>query len=169
MISWLKASSLGPYLAWVRIGAIALAVAIVFGAGWATQGWRKDAAHAESLRVIDAEYIAALKDSEARRAKTAAAYAEIDVRLHKELTDAQNDNEKLRADVDAGGKRLLVRARCSTSDPADTSGRSPGVGDGASAVLDPAARRDYFALRSNILITEKKLEACQGLLRKGLE
>lgn len=147
MLAWLKASPLGPYLAALRIGAIVLAIGLVFGAGWTAQGWRKDAAHAEKIAEIDAAKDTAIAEAEARRQRVAAAYAHLDAQHYQEMTDAQADNDRLRADLAAGRKRLLVRAACPAPAAMPPGAGAPGVGDAAAPELRGDAVEAYHDLR----------------------
>lgn len=88
---------------------------------------------------------------------------EIDKKYAQELSDAREEIEGLRADVDAGNKRLRVKAICPASVP--TAASAPGVDDAAGAELDPIARQDYFALRERVILTEKRLAGLQDYVK----
>ena len=71
--------------------------------------------------------------------------AELDARYTKELADANETIESLRADVSAGRKRLQVAATCAKP----TTGASS-MGDGESPRLTADAELNYYRLRSGI-------------------
>lgn len=158
---------------WRGYAAAALAGALAAGsAAWTAQGWRYGADIAkmrsdESDRVSEAQRQA--REIVQRRY---AAVGEINERNAKAewaayggLRSAQIEDDGLRADVDAGRQRLLVRADCPTAHGGVSgAGAAAGVGDGARAELDPAARSDYFALRAGIRKLTAQLQACQARL-----
>ncbi|AZV94499.1 lysis protein [Pseudomonas sp. S 311-6] len=155
----------------LRYGA-AVAAGMLLAA--APLSWRHDAAIAK-LERQQATAMAAQSADAAQRLQAAheelaarqTEWAETEARLYGELRNAENDNESLRADVDAGRRRLLVRAACPASSVTglpDTS-TAAGLGHGATDELDPAARPAYFALRSGIERVTAQLEACQARLQ----
>lgn len=154
----------------IRYGAAAVAGMLLAGL---PLSWRHDAAMAR-LEAQKATAMATQSADAARRLKAAqddmdkrqAVWAITEADLYRKLRNAENDNESLRADVDAGRRRLLVRATCPASSVTglpDTS-TATGLGHGATAELDPAARPDYFALRNGIKRVTAQLEVCQSRL-----
>lgn len=77
--------------------------------------------------------------------------------------DAQEQNETLRTDVDAGTKRLRVSAVCPAGVPA-TSATASGNDEGA-AELAASSRPAYHALRRQLTDTELALEGLQDYVR----
>lgn len=155
---------------WKGYAATALACALVAGGGvWKVQSWRSAAKIAE-MRSDESDRV-----SEAQRQareilqRRYAAVGEINERSAKAewaayggLRSAQIEDDGLRADVDAGRQRLLVRADCPTAHGGVSgAGAAAGVGDGARAELDPTARSDYFALRAGLQRVTAQLAACQ--------
>lgn len=90
--------------------------------------------------------------------QTLAARDALDRKYVRDIADAKNENDSLRAAVNAGASRLLVRATCPKLP--NTAGTS-GLDDGASAELTADARQDYFDLRAQIITTEKQLAGLQ--------
>jgi len=86
--------------------------------------------------------------------------AELDRKHTEDLTHANAELEELRRRVGSGRQRLLVKASCPDSRVSATAGAA-GLDDGATAELDPAARQDYFALRSQLIRTEAALAGLQ--------
>lgn len=167
--------SIGTALIGWRGYAVALVVggAVAGSAAWTAQSWRYGAEIA-GMRADEAGRV-----SEAQRqAREILERRYADVGLINErnakaewaayggLRSAQLEDNGLRADVDAGRQRLHVRAACpATGGGVPPAGAAAGVGHGARAELDPAARSDYFALRAGIRQMTAQLEACQARLR----
>lgn len=84
----------------------------------------------------------------------------LDAKYTKELSDAKETIDQLRADVASGAKRLSVRARCM---PKAT--RSSGVDDGGSAELSGDSRQDYYDLRSKLATSDKMTRGLQEYIR----
>ncbi|EGI16292.1 bacteriophage lysis protein [Escherichia coli M605] len=92
--------------------------------------------------------------------------AALDAGYSRELADAKAENNALRADdVAAGRRRLRVRAVCPTVS-ADKTAIASGVTDAASPGLTDAAQRDYFTLRERIATSEKMIQGLQEYIRK---
>ncbi len=159
---------------WKGYTAAALTGALLAGgAAWTAQGWRYGA------------QIAGIRADQAHRAAESQRYArEILQRRYAEVSEinernakaewaaygglrsAKTEDEGLRADVDAGRRRLHVIATCpATSERVSEARGAAGVGHGTRPELDSAARSDYFALRAGIQQVTAQLEACQARFR----
>lgn len=90
------------------------------------------------------------------------AVAAIDIKYTKELADAKSENERLRADIANGTKRLQLNATCSKPVPKTTGPAS--VPDDASARLTNAAERDYLSLRERIGIATSQISGLQDYI-----
>ncbi|HDL6856605.1 TPA: lysis protein [Yersinia enterocolitica] len=90
------------------------------------------------------------------------AVAAIDIKYTKELADAKSENERLRADIANGTKRLQLNATCSKSVSKTTGPAS--VDDATSPELTPAARRDYIDLRERIGIATSQISGLQDYI-----
>ncbi len=101
----------------------------------------------------------ALADAQQRQRDVAA----LDAHYTKELSDAKSENERLRADVDAGRRRLRINARCPQA-LHDATG-TPGVDDAGAAELTPDARRTYYRLRDELVTSDKMLRGLQNYVR----
>lgn len=77
--------------------------------------------------------------------------------------DAQEQNETLRTDVDAGTKRLRVSAVCPAGVPATAATASST--DEGTAELAASSRTAYFALRRQLIDTELALAGLQDYVR----
>lgn len=93
--------------------------------------------------------------------------AALDEKHTQELTNARNENKDLQRAVDAGNKRLLVKATCSAAVPAATD-RSAGAGlaDAGAAELSADARSDYFTLRDQLALSRQMILGLQDHLQK---
>ena len=151
------------------------AAAVMFGAGaaWFVLGAFHDRELAERGRdqaeqVADAQRLAReiLQQRHAVVAEINERNARAEWAAYGGMRNAQVEDDRLRADVDAGRQRLRVHATCAAAGggvpPAGAAAR---VGDGARPELDPAARSDYFALRAGIRQLTAQLQACQARLR----
>lgn len=87
--------------------------------------------------------------------------AERDKKHTQELKNAQDQNQRLRADVADARQRLLVRARCPAV-PAETG--AGGLADAGAAELDPDARQDYFTLRDQLAMTRQQVLGLQDYI-----
>jgi len=84
--------------------------------------------------------------------------AQLDKKYAQELTDAKIENDKLRADIESGTKRLRVNATCK---PVSSTAKSSSMDDAASPRLDDAAQRDYLNLRERIGTATKQIAGLQ--------
>ena len=100
---------------------------------------------------------ATIKDMQTRQRDVAA----LDAKYTKELADAQAENDRLRADVVAGKRRLQIAATCSRD---ETTGAS-GLVDGSSPRLTADAELNYWRLRDGIATVTKQLTGLQEYVR----
>jgi len=100
---------------------------------------------------------ATITDMQTRQRDVAA----LDAKYTKELADAQAENDRLRADVVAGKRRLQIAATCSRD---ETTGAS-GLVDGSSPRLTADAELNYWRLRDGIATVTKQLTGLQEYVR----
>ena len=100
---------------------------------------------------------ATIKDMQTRQRDVAA----LDAKYTKELADANAENNRLRADVVAGKRRLQIAATCSKD---ETTGAS-GLADGSSPRLTADAELNYWRLRDGIAAVTKQLTGLQEYVR----
>ncbi|PPS50642.1 lysis protein [Citrobacter braakii] len=117
----------------------------------------------EKKRADDAEQSlslanATITDMQTRQRDVAA----LDAKYTKELADAQAENDRLRADVVAGKRRLQIAATCSRD---ETTGAS-GLVDGSSPRLTADAELNYWRLRDGIATVTKQLTGLQEYVRE---
>lgn len=91
------------------------------------------------------------------------AVAAIDIKYTKELADAKSENERLRADIANGTKRLQLNATC-PKPVSKTTGPSS-VDDVTGPELTPDARQNYFHLREQLVTAEKQILGLQEYIR----
>ncbi|HEI6738505.1 TPA: lysis protein [Yersinia enterocolitica] len=90
------------------------------------------------------------------------AVAAIDIKYTKELADAKSENERLRADIASGTKRLQLNSTCPK--PVSKTTGPASVPDDASARLTNAAERDYLSLRERIGIATTQIAGLQDYI-----
>lgn len=144
-----------------RVTAILIAVLIasLFGLTYyhyRVQSLNRDVAE---LSKVAKQQQATLDQIETQRQAVAA----IDIKYTKELADAKSENERLRADIASGTKRLQLNATC-TNPVSKTTGPAS-VPDDASARLTNAAERDYLSLRERIGIATTQIAGLQSYIR----
>ncbi|HGD3530363.1 TPA: lysis protein [Enterobacter roggenkampii] len=100
---------------------------------------------------------ATIKDMQIRQRDVAA----LDAKYTKDLADAKAENDRLRADVVAGKRRLQIAATCSKDGTPGTSG----VVDGSSPRLTADAELNYWRLRDGIATVTKQLTGLQEYVR----
>jgi prophage endopeptidase len=88
--------------------------------------------------------------------------AELDIKYAKELADAKSENDRLRADVESGTKRLRVNATCKAPNTSATSS----MDDATTAELTPDARQNYFSLREQLATSEKQILGLQEYINR---
>ncbi|EPE8811648.1 lysis protein [Yersinia enterocolitica] len=138
---------------------IAVLVASLFGLTYyhyRVQSLNRDVAE---LSKVAKQQQATLDQIETQRQAVAA----IDIKHTKELADAKSENERLRADIASGAKRLQLNATC-TKPVSKTTGPAS-VPDDASARLTNAAERDYLSLRERIGIATTQIAGLQSYIR----
>ncbi|WP_423242569.1 lysis protein [Yersinia enterocolitica] len=137
---------------------IAVLVASLFGLTYyhyRVQSLNRDVAE---LATVAKQQQATLDQIETQRQAVAA----IDIKHTKELADAKSENERLRADIANGTKRLRFNATCSK--PVSKTTGPASVPDDASARLTNAAERDYISLRERIGIATSQINGLQAYI-----
>ena len=130
-----------------RVTAIisALVICIIVCLSWAVNHYRDNAITYKAQRDKNVRELEKANATIADMRKRQRDVAELDARYTKELADANETIESLRADVSAGRKRLQVAATCAKP----TTGASS-MGDGESPRLTADAELNYYRLRSGI-------------------
>ena len=151
---------------WLILGALVASLALFGGGYWkghhdadqsATVAEQADRINRQAA-TIEAERKA--RQAAERKADKLAATGE---KYQKELADAKDETDRLRAAADAGRLRFTIHGVCPGGMPGAA---KSGPGDtGTVCLLTPEARRSYFDLREGIRATESKLRGCQDALR----
>ncbi|HDL8133266.1 TPA: lysis protein [Yersinia enterocolitica] len=137
---------------------VAVLIASLFGLTYyhyRVQSLNRDVAE---LATVAKQQQATLDQIETQRQAVAA----IDIKYTKELADAKSENERLRADIANGTKRLQLNATCSK--PVSKTTGPASVPDDASARLTNAAERDYLSLRERIGIATSQINGLQAYI-----
>lgn len=150
----------------------AAAIAITFGAGWTANGWRMGskldafkAQQSEAVAAANASALALQKTLDNERDGKAKELAAIDGKYTGQLKEANDETNRLQRCIDNGtcGLRInTIRTACPSAVPGTSAAAS--VDSGAGTELAPAARQDYFSLRSGLNRQRAKLAACQESL-----
>lgn len=148
---------------------VALLVAIACFATWKVDAWRYGkelasltAVHQADLTTISNAAAAQVRQALEKQQVTQKALAELDAKSTKEKASDLAENERLRADVAAGDRRLRIAGRCSTSssDLPDTTSTAR-LDDGSTVELAGAAGRTVFDIRAGIIKDRAALKGLQ--------
>jgi prophage endopeptidase len=149
------------------------ALLVAFAAGWAGNGWRMgeqlavvEKAHSDTLGEISRAAARQVSDQLDARVQLEQRLAGLDSTKHKELINAQDENERLRrlySGADAERKRLRIEARIAANDRvvSDTAGAGS-VGNGASVELSERAGSAVWNIRGGMISDRAKLAYLQG-------
>ena len=158
---------------WRWIGLAVLVGCSIFST-WKVDAWRYgkqladlSASHQADLTTISNAAAAQARQALERQQATQKALAELDSKATTEKAHALAENEKLRADVAAGDRRLRIAGRCS----ADSSNLSyttsaARLDDGGTVELAGAAGRTVFDIRAGVIKDQAALKGLQQYVRE---
>lgn len=158
---------------WRWIGLAVLVGCSVFST-WKVDTWRYgkqltdlSASHQADLTTISNAAAAQARQALERQQATQKALAELDAKATTEKAHALAENEKLRADVAAGDRRLRIAGRCSASSSnlPDTSSTAR-MDDGSTVELAGAVGRTVFDIRAGIIKDRAALKGLQQYVRE---
>ena len=141
---------------------------------WKVDAWRYgkqladlSEAHRADLAAISNAAAAQAHQALEKQQATQKALAELDAKTTKEKANALAENERLRADVAAGDRRLRIAGRCSASnsDLPDTTGTTR-LDDGGTVELAGVAGRTVFDIRAGIIKDRAALKGLQEHVRE---
>lgn len=175
MSAWLK---LVPSWAWLA-GAWVLSLVLVGGAQQVRVGLaqveaaaavasmeRQAATHEHTLGEIARAAARQLQAQQEQRQALELRLGALDAKEHKELTDAQAENDRLQrlyAGADAERKRLRIEARIAANDRVVSDTASAGsLGNGASVELSERAGSAVWNIRGGMISDRAKLAYLQG-------
>lgn len=171
------------YRAWVIACAAVVLLAVGAGIGWSLNGWRlsgqvaeaktetanERTAHQADLATISNAAAQQVRDALAKQQDAQQKVAGLDRRHTEELTNANAENNRLRARLATGG-RVRVVGSCpaaTTAVPAAGTTTGPTRVDDAGAVeLAPAAGRNVLNIRAGIIADQAALKALQQYVRE---
>lgn len=137
-----------------------LLVAIVV-AGRLADYYRDNYLHALEKQTEYANLAQSRLDAITTMARQQQEVAALDAKYTRELNSAKRENERLRADVVAGHRRLRIQgARC-VPNAAATSG----MGDGAAIELNRGAGQIVFDIRAGVISDQQKLRFLQAYVK----
>ena len=157
-----------------KLAVVLLVMAIACFSAWKVDAWRygKELASLSAAHQSDLSAIANAASIQVRQAldkQQAAeqARADLDARTTKEKAHALAENERLRADVAAGDRRLRIAGRCSadSSNLSDTTSTAR-VDDGGTVELAGVAGRTVFDIRAGIIKDRAALKGLQEYVLK---
>ncbi|HFN0053762.1 TPA: lysis protein [Yersinia enterocolitica] len=137
---------------------VAVLVASLFGLTYyhyRVQSLNRDVAE---LTTVAKQQQATLDQIETQRQAVAA----IDIKHTKELADAKSENERLRADIANGTKRLQLNATCPK--PVSKTTGPASVPDDAGPRYDAEFERNYLNLRERIGIATSQINGLQAYI-----
>ena len=144
-------------------------VVIACVATWKVDAWRYGkelasltAAHQADLTTISNAAATQVRQALEKQQATQKALAELDAKATTEKARDLAENERLRADVAAGDRRLRIAGRCSTSssDLPDTTNTAR-LDDDGTVELARAAGRTVFDIRAGIIKDRAALKGLQ--------
>ena len=141
---------------WKSAVAIVLAAALVWwieGLRWDADVSKLKAAHTAELKKISDQAVIDLTNQKKRTEAAQTALAALDAKHTKELADEQAKNDRLRADVAAGTRRVrIAAANLATCELVGSSTTGTGgVGDAAQVELSGAGGRVVLDLRASAI------------------
>ena len=148
---------------------LVLLVVIACVATWKVDAWRYGkelasltAAHQADLTTISNAAATQVRQALEKQQATQKALAELDAKATTEKARDLAENERLRADVAAGDRRLRIAGRCSTSssDLPDTTNTAR-LDDDGTVELARAAGRTVFDIRAGIIKDRAALKGLQ--------
>lgn len=150
-----------PYVVALLIGAVGAWM-------WQANSYGKIIADSNASHQTDLTNIANAGAAQVRQAldkqqHAEQALADLDQKSQKEKTDGLAENEKLRADVAAGTRRLRIAGSCRASGgnvPGTASAAS--LGDAGAVELSTASGRTVFDIRAGIIADQAALKALQS-------
>jgi len=168
------------YKSALQIGVVMALVAALLGGGFAA-GWQWQAAkgtaalatadslHAHALGEITRAAAGQQQRQQQRANELQQQLSELDNKHYAEMTDVQQDNNQLAADLAAAKQRLSVRIANPTAGASGvpSSGAAPGMGNGAGARADihPATAASLIRVTARADECRSRLTALQDWAR----
>src|SRR5471032_904158 len=156
-----------------------LSIVLAFVAGvalaWWIEGLRWDAdvsklksTHTAELKKISDQAVVDLTNQKKRTEAAQTALAALDAKHTKELADEQAKNDRLRADVADGTRRVrIAAANLATCElVGNSTTRTGGVGDATQVELSGAGGRAVLDLRASVIKDNEVIQYLQGYIEQ---
>lgn len=156
---------------WLVLAALALATSL----GWWIEGLRWDAdvskleeSHTAALKKQSDQAVIDLTNQKKRVEAAQIALAALDAKHTKEMADEQAKNEKLRADVAAGTRRVRIAAAnlANCQLVGNSTSGTGSLGDAAQVELSGAGGRAVLDLRASAIKDNEVIEYLQGYIEQ---
>jgi len=152
---------------WKTAVAIAAAAALAWwieGLRWDADVSKRNEAHTAALKKRSDQAVIDLTNQQKRTEAAQAALAALDAKHTKELADEQAKNDRLRADVAAGTRRVrIAAANLATSQLIrDTTSGTGSLGDAIQIDLTPAGGSAVLSLRESTSRDAEVIQYLQG-------
>lgn len=157
---------------WKSAVAILLTAALVWwivGLRWDADVSKLKATHTAELKKISDQAVIDLTNQKKRTEAAQTALAALDAKHTKELVDEQAKNDRLRADVAAGTRRVrIAAANLATSQLIrDTASGTGSLGDAVQIELSGAGGRAVLDLRASVIKDDKVIQYLQGYVAEA--
>ena len=157
-----------------RWAGLAAVVAIACFSTWKVDAWRYgkqladlSASHQADLTAISRAADVQVRQALERQQATQKALAELDAKATMEKARDLAENEKLRADVAAGDRRLRIAGRCSAdSGNLSETASAARLDDDGAVELTGAVGRTVFDIRAGIIKDRAALKGLQEYVRE---
>ena len=158
---------------WRWVGLAVLVGCSVFST-WKVDAWRYgkqltdlSASHQADLTTISNAAAAQVRQALERQQATQKALAELDAKATTEKARDLAENERLRADVAAGDRRLRIAGRCSAdSSNLSNTASTARLDDGGTVELAGVAGRAVFDIRAGIIKDRAALKGLQEYVQE---
>ncbi len=152
---------------WKTAVAIVLAAALAWwieGLRWGADVSKLNESHTAALKKQSDQAVIDLTNQQKRTEAAQAALAELDAKHTKELADEQAKNDRLRADVAAGTRRVrIAAANLATCQNVGSSTSGTGsLGDAVQIDLTPAGGSSVLSLRESTSRDAEVIQYLQG-------
>ncbi|WP_417511465.1 lysis system i-spanin subunit Rz [Methylophaga sp.] len=159
-----------PLKSYILIALFFTGLSIGAGAGWWINGLIKNSkisdlktAHSDELKAISDKALEAQQSLQAELDANEKIWATAEAIQYRKLRDAENEIDKLRNDVAAGRKRLLINAICpASSDNVSETSTDSSMGERAAPRLTKDAEQNYYALSDGIATVLAQLNYYQA-------
>ncbi|MCX2945446.1 lysis protein [Rahnella perminowiae] len=157
---------------WKTAVVIVLAAALAWwieGLRWDADVSKRNEAHTTELKKQSDQAVIDLTNQKKRTEAAQTALAALDAKHTKELADEQAKNDRLRADVDAGTRRVrIAAANLATCELVGNSiTGTGGVGDAAQIELSGAGGRAVLDLRASAIKDGEVIKYLQGYVAEA--